>query len=77
MITSRAQYEPITTGLEIAAQILKLYTKDFTARDFNRLLVNQKVYDAFLTGASGRVLRQIWEQDLSEFRAIRSRYLLY
>ncbi len=77
VITSRSQFEPVTTGLEVAAQILKLYPKDFAARDFNRLLVNQKVYDAFLTGASGRALRLIWESDLAEFRAIRSKYLLY
>ncbi len=77
VITDRAQFEPITTGLEIAAQLLKLYPKDFAADKFNGLLVNQKVYDAFRQGADGRALRQIWESDLAGFRAIRSRYLLY
>jgi len=77
VITDRAQFEPITTGLEIAAQLLKLYPKDFAADKFNGLLVNQKVYDAFQQGADGRALRQIWESDLAGFRAIRSRYLLY
>ena len=77
IITDRAQFEPITTGLEIAAQLLKLYPKDFVADRFNRLLVNQKVYDAFRQGAEGRALRQIWEADLGSFRAIRSKYLLY
>jgi len=77
VITDRAQFEPITTGLEIAAQLLKLYPKDFAADKFNGLLVNQKVHDAFRQGADGRALRQIWESDLAGFRAIRSRYLLY
>ena len=77
VITDRAQFEPITMGLEIAAQLLKLYPKDFAADKFNGLLVNQKVYDAFQQGADGRALRQIWESDLAGFRAIRSRYLLY
>jgi hypothetical protein len=70
-------FEPVTTGLEIAAQLLKLYPKDFAAEKFNQLLANQKVYDAFRQGASGRALRQIWESDLANFRVVRSRYLLY
>jgi len=77
VITDRAQFEPITTGLEIAAQLLKLYPKDFAADKFNGLLVNQKVNNAFRQGADGRALRQIWESDLAGFRAVRSRYLLY
>ena len=77
VVTDRAQFEPITTGLEIAAQLLKLYPEDFAADKFNGLLVNQKVHNAFRQGADGRALRQIWESDLAGFRAIRSRYLLY
>jgi uncharacterized protein YbbC (DUF1343 family) len=77
IIADRTQFEPITTGLEIAAQLLKLYPKDFAADRFNRLLVNQKVYDAFLSGSEARALRQIWESDLLAFRVIRSKYLLY
>ncbi|PYS47906.1 MAG: hypothetical protein DMG13_26700, partial [Acidobacteria bacterium] len=77
VITDRAQFEPISTGLEIAAQLLKLYPKDFAADRFNQLLVSQKVYDAFRQGTEGRALRQIWETDLAGFRAIRSKYLLY
>jgi uncharacterized protein YbbC (DUF1343 family) len=77
IITDRTRFEPITTGLEIASQLLKLYPKDFAFDRFNRLLVNQKVYDAVRQGSEGRALRQIWESDLASFRAIRSRYLLY
>jgi uncharacterized protein YbbC (DUF1343 family) len=77
VITDRARFEPVTTGLEIASQLLKLYPKDFAADQFNRLLANQKVYDAFRQGAEARALRQIWETDLAAFRNIRSNYLLY
>ena len=77
IITDRARFEPITTGLEMAAQILKLYPKDFAVEKFNRLLVNQKIFDAFKQGSEGRALRQIWETDLAEFRAVRRKYLLY
>ena len=77
VITDRVQFEPVTTGLEIASQLLKLYPKDFAVDQFNRLLANQKVYDAFRQGAEARALRQIWERDLAAFRTIRSKYLLY
>jgi uncharacterized protein YbbC (DUF1343 family) len=77
IITDRAQFEPITTGLEIAAQLLKLYPKEFEAHKFNRLLVNQKVFDAFKQGSEGKALRQVWERELAAFRAIRRKYLLY
>jgi uncharacterized protein YbbC (DUF1343 family) len=77
VITDRAQFEPVTTGLEIASQLLKLYPKDFAADQFNRLLANQKVYDAFRQGAEARALRQIWEADLGAFRSARAKYLLY
>jgi uncharacterized protein YbbC (DUF1343 family) len=77
IITSRSEFEPITAGLEIAAQLLKLYPKNFAADGFNRLLANQKVYDAFRQGADARALRPIWESDLARFRSIRGKYLLY
>jgi uncharacterized protein YbbC (DUF1343 family) len=77
LITDRAQFEPVTMGLEIAAQLARLYPRDFAAAGLIRLLANQTVYDAFRNGADSRVLRQVWESDLANFRAIRTKYLLY
>jgi len=77
VITDRVQFEPVTTGLEIASQLLKLYPKDFAVDQFNRLLANRKVYDAFQQGVEARALRQIWQSDLASFRSVRSKYLLY
>ena len=77
VITDRVQFEPVTTGLEIASQLLKLYPKDFSVDQFNDLLANRKVYDAFRQGVEARALRQIWQSDLAAFRSVRSKYLLY
>ncbi len=77
IITDRSRFEPVMTGLEIAAQLLKLFPKDFSADRFNRLLVNQKVADAFRLGSDARAMRQIYAEELNAFRAIRSKYLLY
>jgi uncharacterized protein YbbC (DUF1343 family)/CubicO group peptidase (beta-lactamase class C family) len=77
VITDRAEFEPVLTGLEMAAQILKLFPKEFEAGKFNRLLVNEKVFAAFKQGSDARALRQVWEGDLQAFRAVRAKYLLY
>ncbi len=77
IVTDRRSFEAVLMGMEIAVQLHKLYRKDFGADRFNRLLVNQKVYDAFLQGSDARALKQIWEGDLDGFRVIRRKYLLY
>jgi uncharacterized protein YbbC (DUF1343 family) len=77
IVTERNLFEPVITGLEMAAQLKKLFPKDFSTERFNRLLVNQKVFDAFRQGADARAMRQIWATELEGFRAIRRKYLLY
>lgn len=77
IVTDRRNFEAVLMGMEIAVQLHKLYRKDFGADRFNRLLVNQKVYDAFLQGSDARALKQLWESDLEGFRVIRRKYLLY
>jgi uncharacterized protein YbbC (DUF1343 family)/CubicO group peptidase (beta-lactamase class C family) len=77
IVTNRDLFEPVVTGLEMAAQLKKLFPKDFSIERFNRLLANQKVFDAFRQGSDARAMRQVWESELDVFRAIRSKYLLY
>ena len=77
LITDRKIFEPVLTGVEIAAQLLKLFPRDFLVDRFTRLIASQKVFDAFRQGSDARALRQIWESDLDSFRAIRRKYLLY
>ncbi|HEU0176747.1 MAG TPA: exo-beta-N-acetylmuramidase NamZ domain-containing protein [Blastocatellia bacterium] len=77
VVTNRDLFEPVSAGLEMAAQLRKLFPKDFSIDRFNRLLANQKVFDAFRQGSDARAMRQVWEPELDSFRAIRSKYLLY
>jgi len=77
IVTNRDLFEPVITGLEMASQLRKLFPKDFLIDRFNRLLANQKVFDAFRQGSDARAMRQVWESELDAFRAIRSKYLLY
>ncbi|NBO63499.1 MAG: DUF1343 domain-containing protein [Acidobacteria bacterium] len=77
IITERTRFEPVLTGLELAAQLRRLFGKAFNSDRFIRLLVNQKVYEAFQQGADGRAMKTIYEGDLEGFRAVRRKYLLY
>ncbi len=77
IITNRDALEPVLTGLEIAAQIYKLYPKEFNVEKFNRLLVSDNIYNAFKQGSEAKALRQIWQSELEQFKAIRQKYLLY
>jgi uncharacterized protein YbbC (DUF1343 family) len=61
----------------MCVQLRKLFPQEFEIERFNRLLVSQKVYDGFRNGADAKTLRQLWEEDLNSFRAIRRKYLLY
>ncbi len=76
-VTNRNTFEPVLTGLEIAAQIYKLYPKEFNVEKFNRLLVSDKIFTAFKQGSEAKALKQIWEGDLEKFKMVRQKYLLY
>jgi uncharacterized protein YbbC (DUF1343 family)/CubicO group peptidase (beta-lactamase class C family) len=77
IITDRASFEPVLTGLELCAQLFNLYKAEFEWKKLPRLLVNQAVYEALTQGADGRALKLVYERDLTSFRAIRQKYLLY
>ncbi len=77
IITDRSRFDAVLTGMELAVQVKKLFAKDFQVDRFTRLLVNQKVFDAYRQGADARALKQLWDGDLDAFRLIRRKYLLY
>ena len=77
IITDRSRFDAVLAGMELAVQVKKLFSKDFLVDRFTRLLVNQKVFDAYRQGADARALKQLWESELDGFRVIRRKYLLY
>ena len=77
IVTDRDRFEAVLLGMELAVQLKKLFAKDFAVDKFTRLLVNQKIYDAYRQDSDSRALKQMWETDLEGFRAIRRKYLLY
>ncbi|QDT82797.1 exo-beta-N-acetylmuramidase NamZ domain-containing protein [Gimesia chilikensis] len=77
IVTDREQFQPVQTGLEIAIQLWKQFPQKWETRNFNRLLGNQRVFDAVLQGESLMQIRSGYQQDLAEFGVRRARFLMY
>lgn len=76
-IADRAAFEPLRVGLEIACQLHKLYPDAWDARAYGRLLGNQRVFDAILSGKTVPDIQSIYRPELQDFLLKRERYLLY
>ena len=77
IVTDRARFQPVLTGMTLAEIIYRLYPNAWEADKFNRLLVNDAAYHAFREGASAASLREGWASQVEAFRARRAPYLLY
>lgn len=77
VLTNRAVFEPLRTGLEIAAALRRLYPQDWQISGYQRLLGNDEVFEQLKAGESEREIVNAWKQDLDEFRRRRAKFLLY
>ena len=76
-ITDRSVFEPLTTGLSIARQLLLDYPDDWQTDRYLRLLGNEAALRALLDGKSVSEIKASYQKGLDEFLARRTRYLLY
>lgn len=77
IVTSRAVFEPVSTGLQVACSLRKLYPDDWDTSSLNRLLADDAVCEAIRSGRSLAELRPMWKLELDEFRDRRRQFLLY
>jgi uncharacterized protein YbbC (DUF1343 family) len=77
LLTDRELCPVVDIGLTIARTLHRLYPKEFTIDQFNRLLVHKATMDALKSGRSVSEIRATWTIDLEEFKSRRERYLLY
>ncbi|HMC11616.1 MAG TPA: DUF1343 domain-containing protein, partial [Pirellulaceae bacterium] len=77
VITDRSRLEPLRTGLEIAAQLRRLYPDKWEAKSYDRLLGNQKTLQALLDGQSSDQIAAVAREGVSDFLRRRQKYLLY
>jgi uncharacterized protein YbbC (DUF1343 family) len=76
-ITDRTAFEPLTTGLSIARQLLLDYPDDWQTERYIRLLGNVAALQALLDGRSVAEIKATYEKGLDNFMARRANYLLY
>jgi uncharacterized protein YbbC (DUF1343 family)/CubicO group peptidase (beta-lactamase class C family) len=77
IITNRAQFEPVRTGLEIAAALRRLYPTEWKMEKYLNLIVNQESFDRLKRGEPAEEIEKTWQKDLSEFKTRRASFLLY
>ncbi len=78
-ITDRNGFEPFYTGLQISQTLLQQYPDSFKFRPphFDRLCGTDSIRKALMEGTSVTEIRDNWQPELSEFKTIRKKYLLY
>jgi uncharacterized protein YbbC (DUF1343 family) len=77
LITDRARFDPLRTGLEIARQLRLLHRDPWDAPAYDRLLANRRVLDAVLEARPVAEIEALYRGELDEFIARRAQFLLY
>jgi uncharacterized protein YbbC (DUF1343 family) len=77
VITDRAQFRPVSAGIEIAAALRRLYPADWKIEKYERLLVNADTLARLARGESPEEITRSWQAGLEEFGKARARALLY
>jgi len=77
IITDRAAFRPLLTGIEMAVALRKLYPNDWNVDKYLRLLVNADTLERIKRGESARDIVASWNAGLEEFLKARTELLLY
>jgi len=77
VITDRARFQSVLTGIEVAVALHSLYPADWKVDSFLRLLVNSDALERLKRGQSAEELTRSWTPELDNFRRQRARVLLY
>ena len=77
IVTDRARFRPVISGLEIAVALRKLYPSDWKVDSYLRLLVNSDTLERLKRGESAADIARTWVPRLDEFRSARTKMLLY
>ena len=77
IITDRAAFQPMRTGLEIAASLRALYPNEWKIENYNRLLVNSDTLERLQRNEGVDEIMRSWQARLNDFKNMRARALLY
>jgi uncharacterized protein YbbC (DUF1343 family) len=77
IITDRAAFNPLQTGIQLMCSLRKLYPDDWQTKNLNRLLSSAKVRDAVLAGKSVAEIESLWQEERAAFKTRRAAFLIY
>ena len=76
-LTDRDRFQPVRTGLTIAAVLLRDFSKHWQTERYIRLLGNSAALEALLAGGSVADIEASYAEGLAAFGERRAHYLLY
>jgi uncharacterized protein YbbC (DUF1343 family)/CubicO group peptidase (beta-lactamase class C family) len=77
LLTDREALDAPELGLEIASALQHLYPAQFKLSSLDGLMRNKATLDALGAGQDPRRIAEDWQDALSTFKELRSKYLLY
>ena len=77
IITNRATFRPLATGIQIAYQLHRLYASDWQIDKYINLLGSKTVFEALKDNVNADELAALWSKQLSDFEQKRAKYLIY
>jgi uncharacterized protein YbbC (DUF1343 family)/CubicO group peptidase (beta-lactamase class C family) len=77
VVTERALFRPVSTGIEIAVALRRLYPNDWKVDDYMRLLVNSEALERVKRGETPDAIVSSWKPTLDRFRQVREHFLIY
>lgn len=77
LITDRAQFQSVLTGVQIAVALHSLFPADWKIDGYSRLLVNADTLERLRRGDTAEEITKSWALKMGTFRATRLKYLLY
>jgi uncharacterized protein YbbC (DUF1343 family) len=76
-LTDRDAFDPMQTGIGIAAALYAGYSATWTIDKMNRLLASPPTLDAIRQHTSTTDICRLWDADIAKFRTKRAPFLLY
>jgi uncharacterized protein YbbC (DUF1343 family)/CubicO group peptidase (beta-lactamase class C family) len=77
VVTNRATFKSVRTGLEIAVALRRLYPQEWKVDDYSKLLANADTLERVKRGDEPQSIVASWQTRLEEFRRARAQVLLY
>jgi len=77
LVTNRNEVQPVRSGVTMAWELKRLFAEKFEFAKVERLLQNKKAMEAIAGAKEPSEIENVWAEDLSKFRDLRQKYLIY